>query len=126
LEKGTAEQVAGLLARDPAAHARLDDPGGVADLLDALQRAGAEGQANFLARRAADASLSDRGHAVARLLDALRRAGAEEQARTVVERLPAEGHFALFRRQTEHPIRYRFGREPDGNPAPSWGWGDLD
>jgi hypothetical protein len=46
----------------------------------------------------------------------------EEQAGTLADRLPAEGKFALFREQADHPMRYRFGREPDGSPAPSWGW----
>jgi hypothetical protein len=63
---GAEQQVADLLARDPAAHAALD------------------------------------------------------------KRLPAEGLFGLFRKQPGHETRYRFGREPGGGPAPSWGWNDLD
>jgi hypothetical protein len=40
--------------------------------------------------------------------------------------LPAEGLFHLFREQANHQVLYRFGREPDGTPAPSWGWEDLN
>ena len=39
---GAHEQAAALLARDPAAHAALDDPDGVARLLDSLREAGAD------------------------------------------------------------------------------------
>jgi hypothetical protein len=42
-----------LLARDPAAHAPLDDPPAIADLLNALRKAGADEQANTLAGHAA-------------------------------------------------------------------------
>jgi hypothetical protein len=46
-----AGQAAALLARDPAAHAALDNPGGVADLLDWLREAGAHQQAAALTDR---------------------------------------------------------------------------
>jgi hypothetical protein len=85
-----ADQAAALLARDPAAHAALDDPDAVAYLLGALREAGAEGQVS-----------------------------------TLVDRLPAEGLCDLFCGEASHRVLYRFGREPDGTPAPSWGWGDL-
>ena len=48
-EAGAHEQAAALLARDPAAHAALDDPDGVARLLDRLREAGADEQAAVLA-----------------------------------------------------------------------------
>ena len=56
-----------------AAHAALDDPGGVASLLDRLRQAGAHEQAAALLARdpAAHAALDDPG-AVASLLDSLR------------------------------------------------------
>jgi hypothetical protein len=41
------------LRRDPAAHVALDNPGGVAGLLDRLREAGAEQQGTALADRAA-------------------------------------------------------------------------
>lgn len=84
-------QVAALLARDPAAHAVLNSP-----------------------------------HHVAQLLNALQEAGGEQQTRTLVDRLPAEGHFALFCKQPGHEMQYRFGREPGGSAAPPWGWDDLE
>jgi hypothetical protein len=124
---GVDEQAAALLARDPAAHAPLGNPGAVARLLNALRSAGADEQAAALLARdpAAHAAL-DQEISAASLLDALREAGADEQAKVLVDRLPAEGLFHLFREQAGHEARYRFGREADGSPAPSWGWDDLD
>ncbi|WP_176743732.1 hypothetical protein, partial [Streptomyces fradiae] len=53
-EAGAGEQVTVLLARDPAAHASLDNhPGAVAGLLWELREAGAGEQAAVLAERAA-------------------------------------------------------------------------
>ena len=86
---GAHEQVAKLLARDPAAHATLGNPGGVARLLTSLRLAGAHEQAATLAdRAAAHATLDDPG-GVAFLLDRLRRAGAHEQAATLADRAAA-------------------------------------
>ena len=89
-EAGAHEQAAALLARDPAAHAALDDPGAVAGLLDSLREAGADEQAAALAgpRPAAHAALDDPG-AVASLLDSLREAGAHEQAAALAGRAAA-------------------------------------
>ena len=50
-EAGADEQAAALLARDPAAHAPLDDPDAVASLLDSLREAGADEQAAALLAR---------------------------------------------------------------------------
>jgi hypothetical protein len=50
-EAGAHKQAATLLARDPAAHAPLDDPRAVASLLDSLREAGAHKQAATLAGR---------------------------------------------------------------------------
>jgi len=121
---GADEQVAELVARDPAANVALDDPHGVAMLLDDLREAGADEQVAELAERVASrASLDDLG-GVAALLSSLRRAGADQQVTKLAGRLPDTGRFIL------HPEygrpRYRFGREPDGSPAPSWDWTDLD
>jgi hypothetical protein len=49
-EAGADEQVAVLLARDPAAHVALDDPS-VAGLLDRLREAGADEQVAVLVER---------------------------------------------------------------------------
>ena len=123
---GAEEQVAALLARDPVPYVSLDNPGDVADLLGALQEAGAHEQAAALAARAAAHVALDNPGDVADLLGVLREVGAEDQFRTVIDRLPAEGHFGLFREQAGHQMPFRFGREPDGSPAPPWGWSDLD
>jgi hypothetical protein len=48
---GAHEQATALLARDPAAHAALDDEGYVRRLLDSLRTAGAHEQAATLAGR---------------------------------------------------------------------------
>ena len=73
-----------------AAHAALDDPVGVARLLDSLREAGAHEQAAALLARdpAAHAALDD-PCGVARLLDSLREAGADEQAAALLARDPA-------------------------------------
>ena len=126
-ETGGHEQAAALIARDPAAHAPLDDPGAVASLLDALRKAGAREQAAvLLARDPATHAPLDSPGAVASLLDALRKAGADEQAAALVSRLPAAGMFRLFLKQHGSADQFRFGREADGTPAAPWGWEDLN
>ena len=126
-EAGAQEQVAALLAREPAAHVPLDDPHAVAWLLDSLREAGAHEQAAALAgpRSAAHVPLDHPG-GVASLLDSLREAGAHEQAAALVSRLPAAGMFELFLEQKGLADQFRFGREADGTPAAPWGWEDLD
>jgi hypothetical protein len=123
-----AEEQANRLARRAAANTPLDDPGYVAVVVEAgAESAGAGKRAVTLLARdpAARVSLDD-PFGVARLLNALREADAGEQVRTLVDRLPAEGKFGLFREKADHQMRYQFGRESDGRPAPSWDWGDLD
>ena len=87
-EAGAHEQAAALAARDPAAHAALDDPDAVASLLDSLREAGAHEQAAALAARAAAHAALDDPAAVASLLDSLREAGAHEQAAALLARDP--------------------------------------
>ncbi len=59
-QTGAQDQVAALLARDPAAHVPLGYPIPVATLLDSLREAGAKDQvAALAARAAAHASLAD-------------------------------------------------------------------
>ncbi len=127
---GGHEQADALLARDPAAHASLSDPGGVADLLEQLRRMGAHEQADALLARdpAAHASLDNRD-AVADLLDQLRRMGAHDQAAALTDRLPAAGMYDsfLFVLKRQGPAdQFRFGREADGTPAAPWGWENLE
>jgi hypothetical protein len=92
---GAADQVAILLARDPATHAPLDDSYAVARLLDSLRGAGAADQiAILLARDPAAYAALDNPYAFARLLDSLRSAGASDQAESLLARDPAS-HTAL-------------------------------
>ena len=124
---GVQDQVTALLARDPAAHAALDNLGGVASLLDALRKADAQAQVTALAARAAgQAPLDDNNpYAVRFLLDSLQKAGAHEQAAALASRLPAAGMFGLFTEQDGLADQFRFGREADGTPAAPWDLEDL-
>ena len=124
-EAGAQDQVTVLLAR-VAGHAALDDPAGVAALLRGLRVVGAQDQVTVLLARVAGHAALDHPAGVAVLLDALREAGAHKQAALLADRLPGEGLFELFWSQGNNQALYRFGREPDGNPARSWGWDDLN
>ena len=89
-EAGAREQVAALLARDPAAHVALDDPRAVAGLLDSLREAGAQEQVTaLLAPRSRRPRLPRRPVRRGRLLDSLRAAGAQEQVAALLARDPA-------------------------------------
>jgi len=68
----TREQAAALLARDPAAHAALDEPDFVVRMLEILRRAGARGQA---------AALTDRRPAAGMFGLFLEQSGAADQFR---------------------------------------------
>jgi|HubBroStandDraft_1064217.scaffolds.fasta_scaffold13346_1 hypothetical protein len=72
-----------------AAHASLDDPRGVAVLLDGLRKAGGGEQVAALAVRAAAHAPVDDPAAVAVLLDGLRKAGMREQAAVLAVRAAA-------------------------------------
>jgi len=122
------EQVAALIVRDPAGQANLSDPTAAARLLKALRMAAATEQVAALIARdpAAHADLDEGPTAAARLLHALQNAGADEQAAALVGRLSAEGLFRVFYGLNDHQTRFKFGREPDGSPAQSWGWDDLN
>ncbi|MGH3166943.1 MAG: hypothetical protein ACRDN0_13790 [Trebonia sp.] len=77
------EAVSALLARHPAEHAALDDPGGVAALLRAFRDAGAEGAVLTLAARAASDVVLDYSESVAGMLGELRYTGPDEVAFTI-------------------------------------------
>jgi uncharacterized protein YidB (DUF937 family) len=125
-EVGARDQVAALLARDPANHVSLNNPHGDALLLDALQAVDADDQvAALLARDPATYVTLDHSFETVLFMDALQKANADDQVGTLIARLPAEGLFALFCEQADHPAGYLFGREPDGSPASSWDWDDL-
>jgi uncharacterized protein YidB (DUF937 family) len=130
---GLEDAVRALASR--AAHgASLHDPKGVARLLDELRRTGAGDAVQTLLARdpsrqmAIDASQPfrpDRQWAVARLLVALREAGATEAVRTLALRAADVGMFGLFlEAQPDEAPTYRWGREPDGTPLPSWSWSE--
>jgi uncharacterized protein YidB (DUF937 family)/transcriptional regulator with XRE-family HTH domain len=89
-ETGAQDQVAALLARDPAAQIPLDHARDVAQLLDWLREAGAQDQVAALLARdpAAHASLDD-PVAVATLLASLRETGAQDQVAALLARDPA-------------------------------------
>ncbi|MGW5639234.1 hypothetical protein [Streptomyces sp. NPDC003832] len=84
---GAKEQVAALLARNPATHADLGSAYGVTDLLLQLRKAGADAQVAALLARApfTHVSLSNPSQ-VAQVLDRLRDAGAMREAATLAER----------------------------------------
>ena len=125
-EAGAQDQVTALAAR-AAAHAPLDDPYRVNYLLGGLREAGAQDQVTALAARAAGHAPLDDPDRVAELLDGLREAGAQDQVTALLaDRLPGEGLFGLFCGQGNNQVLYRFGRDPDGSPARSWGWDDLN
>ena len=94
LATGAQEQVAALLARDPASHVPLDNPFAVARLLDCLRAADAQEQAAALAERAAAHVPLDDPYAVSWLLGSLQKAGAQEQVAALLARDPA-AHVSL-------------------------------
>jgi uncharacterized protein YidB (DUF937 family) len=121
-----ADQVTALLARDPAGKARLDNPDATARLVNALQHAGAARQVRTLASRAADRTPLDDPSAVAKLLNTLRAAGVSDLADVFTKRLPAHGLFDLIKMRADYRALYKFGCQPDGQPASAWAWSDLE
>jgi uncharacterized protein YidB (DUF937 family) len=125
-EAGATEQIAALLARDPAVHANLNDPYAVAQLLRALRRAGGTEQVGVLADRAAAHANLNNPYAVARLLRALRVAGLAGQVETLTARIAAHANLndsrAIARLVQEmsdadaaHHIAALFARDPAAN-----------
>jgi hypothetical protein len=108
-------------------YAALDESSDAAFLLELLREAGADQQVAVLLGRDPAAHVAlDNPYGIARLLGALRETDADRQVSSLIERLPAGGLFGLFLTQGSHRTLYRFGRQPDGTPAPRWGWEDLD
>ena len=132
-ETGEGEAVAALLARGPACHVLLDNASGIGRLLRELRAAGADDAVTDLLARdpARYVSLDS---PVFILLDVLREFGALDAARELAERGANAGAvpgsfpqwIKLLPQTAEHNRLARFGREPDGSPAPTWSWSDLD
>jgi glycerol uptake facilitator-like aquaporin len=122
---GATGQVTTLIARDLVSGVSLDYAGPVVELLRELRAAGADDQVAALADRAAAHTAFTVPGEAQWLLQALRSVGAGPQAGLFAERLPAVGHFAIFLEYVGCPERFRFGREPDGRPAPPWAWDDM-
>ena len=83
------DQVAILLARNPASHASLEDSNGLHRLLRELRDNGAVGQVTSLANRIAAQVLFDHPISLAQLLSALEESGATSQVTTLLARNPA-------------------------------------
>ena len=130
---GLREQVI-VLADRAAAHAALRHPGDIALLMNIMREIGVHEETLRLAERTQGAALADWEACEALedsedlnfLLDEMRHADAEAQAAALVARLPGAGLFERFLDQGENKIHYRYGREPDGTPAASWTWEQLD
>ena len=125
MEHGEEQQVAMLRDREPGILVALDLPASVASLLRAMWKAGWAEQVTVLAQRAAKESVNLTS-GPGSLLNALRYVGAEAEVSTLVNRLPSEECFDHFLVEGDNKVVYRFGREPDGNPANRWSWEDLD
>jgi hypothetical protein len=94
--------------------------------LESLRRADLHQQAIAFATRAAAHVSLEGGAFLDKLLQALRKAGAGNQAEVLINRLPAEGLFRIFREQDGYQEQYKSGCNPDGDPVDAWGWDDLD
>jgi hypothetical protein len=88
-QAGAQEQITALLRRHPAAHASLNDPRAVGQLLLSLRAAGAQEQVTVLASRAAANVLLDDPTAVEALVDSLRWVSAQEQVTVLASRAAA-------------------------------------
>ena len=90
---GTAEEcIAVLLARDPAAHARLDPLPGVAELIKQLWLGHGREQAMSLAGRTAAGASIDDLDGVCELVEVLSRMGATEPLAALLARAPGLRH----------------------------------
>lgn len=89
-EETAEECIAVLLARDPAAHARLDDLSSVAELVRQLWLGQGREQAMSLASRTVAGASIDDLDGVCELVEILRRMGATEPLAALLARAPAE------------------------------------
>ena len=129
---GCSQAILDLLARDPAGKVGLTsrsgaaisstvagrhsgqevrlDEGGIKSLIDALRQAGAQDQADLLAKRGADAGMF---------------AYWPQTTGMFLNRDTEVTLLSLLDRGLEPPGRYRYGRDPNGEPSGPWGWQDL-
>jgi len=122
-----ASDAAARLAHRGVTDAPLEDPYGVAHLLNALPSG--DLATRLLARDpGTHVPISYDGnhmrHDVTFLAQSLRAAGAVAQADHLLRRLVAAGHFTDFDSldNGEGPGDFRWGREPDGTPTQPWNW----
>ncbi|MEV1176258.1 hypothetical protein [Nonomuraea sp. NPDC049784] len=114
------DEIAALLARDPASHTRLDDPADAKRLIEQLMEiTKPEEQTTSYA---ADGFITIEQQAI-ELLDPDGKEELKNQLVRLTARLPAVGLFWLYQRYSGDS--YWFGREPNGDPAPAWDWGDV-
>ena len=122
---GDGNAMAMLLARDPAEHADLTDPGQIAQLVRELRLAGDEQALTVLLARdpAQHADLTDLEgpYGVIRLLEELRAAGADQ---TITAPLADKAWNAGLLGVGEHGSaeRIQHGRDATGAPLPPWDW----
>ncbi|MCZ4126133.1 hypothetical protein [Streptomyces sp. H39-S7] len=103
----------------------LTNTGTVAWLIELLARLGLRDHLPALAERtAAEASLTD-GWETTRLITALEGTGQTRAVRVVLDRLPAVGFADWVFEHGNQTERFRYGREPSGDPAARWSWQDT-
>jgi hypothetical protein len=123
-----------LLARYPVDRIDISDPAEVSRQLHELSETGADDAVSALLRLdPADhvslvagnsrlVSFRSRRRTAYKLLQALSQAGAGDQADTLADRIANVGMFSISAGSHQ---RFRFGREPDGQPSTQWAWDDL-
>ena len=111
-----------------ASDAGVEPTRDAAELLAGLHAVGAADAIRTMAPRVVEAVDVEDPYDVAARLNALRGVGAEEQIRALLARDPGR-HASLGRTggvadllAALQAASYRFGREPDGTPAPPWTW----
>ncbi|MFI5783552.1 helix-turn-helix domain-containing protein [Nocardia sp. NPDC051570] len=105
----------------------LDNPLGLFSVQKALRQMGMDTAANCLStrliRHIEDDVPKDLVGAVI-VLDAFGAAEADVRA-GLIHRMPAAGEFKSFVKYSGQRERFRFGRDPNGQPAAAWTWDDL-
>ncbi|MFD5948220.1 hypothetical protein ACFWAZ_23845 [Streptomyces collinus] len=126
-ELGMRTEVATLLGRGVVAHADVDDPEGIGELLVALHRLEqGEALASLASRAASDSDVSD-PDAVDVLLERLEEVGQDEAAGKLLSRVP---DLEELEEDDEVPspeeLALPWGIDLDGRPADRWTWDDMN